>query len=49
VFDFAQQDARINVTPKNHRAYVLDLLENANGRLRERMEKAAAGEAAGEK
>jgi hypothetical protein len=49
VFDFAQQDARINVTPKNHRAYVLDLLENANGRLRERMEKAAAGEVAGEK
>jgi len=42
VYDFAQQDDFINVTSTNHRAYVLDMLREANETLRARM--AADGE-----
>jgi len=34
VFDLPQQDSFINVTPTNHRSYLLDELERANQRLR---------------
>jgi len=37
VYDYARQDAAINVTSSNHRSYVLDLLRDANHILRQRL------------
>jgi hypothetical protein len=36
VFDLSDQDSFINVSPTNHRAYLLDELRKANQRLREK-------------
>ena len=36
VFDLSDQDSFINVSPANHRAYLLDELRKANQRLREK-------------